>query len=42
MQKLEINTVAMGMKIDMKLSGLLFDLLIVYFPVADNIYQGKI
>jgi hypothetical protein len=28
MQKLEINTVALGMKIDIKL----LDLLIVYFP----------
>jgi hypothetical protein len=32
MQKLEINTVALGIKIDMKLLGLLLGLFIVYFP----------
>jgi hypothetical protein len=32
MQKLEINTVALGMKIDMKLSVLVLGLFIVYFP----------
>jgi dolichyl-phosphate-mannose--protein O-mannosyl transferase len=31
MQKLEINTVALGMKIDVKLLGLIWGLLIVYF-----------
>jgi hypothetical protein len=41
MQKLDTNTVALGMKIDMKLSDLPFDLLMVYFPVADKYIRAK-